>query len=39
MKEFYPGKNFNADVFLYSSIDGTGRKEVSKKISSLFYGK
>jgi GTP-binding protein len=39
MKEFYPGKNFNEDIFLYSSVNGTGRKEISKKIASLFYAK
>lgn len=35
----YPDKKMNDSLFFYSSVDKTGKKEIIKKISSLFYTK
>ncbi len=37
VKEYYPDKKSDDSVFFYSAVDGAGKKEVTKKISSLFY--
>lgn len=34
--QFFPGLIFNENLFLYSSVKGTGKKEIKKLLLSLF---
>ncbi len=35
IKEFFPELKFNEDLFFYSAVDGTGRKDVIKLFSDI----
>jgi GTP-binding protein len=34
--QFFPELIFNVNLFLYSSVKGTGKKEIKKLLLSLF---
>ncbi len=35
--EFFPEMIINENIFFYSSVKGTGQKEIKKLLASLFY--
>jgi len=37
IKEFFPELSFQDNLFVYSSVKGTGRKEVLQRLSKLLY--
>jgi GTP-binding protein len=37
IKNYFPELKFNQNLFFYSSINGTGIKEIKKILASLFY--
>ncbi len=37
IKNFFPGLSFGSNLFVYSAVKKTGKKELAQRITSLYY--